>query len=197
MERGAIHQNTLTRAGRPTRLLAALSLRARRFFLVATLYGPFAQFVHDRRQVHPPGAEHDEKVVENIGRLGANGALVLRRGGDREFDRFFSKFAGAMGRPLFRRLRMSFSSAPYCSCGPSIRPRSDEADRRRSPTESRNSRNWPRPRSVALPRQSRPRPRSARFGHGLAKGVFAQIFAVAAAEELELASRRKRLFSDG
>jgi hypothetical protein len=99
MERGAIHQNTLTRAGRPTRLLAALSLRARRFFLVATLYGPFAQFVHDRRQVHPPGAEHDEKVVENIGRLGANGALVLRRGGDREFDRFFSKFAGAMGRP--------------------------------------------------------------------------------------------------
>ena len=42
-------------------------------------------------------------MVENIGRLGANGALILRRSGDREFDRFLSEFASAMGRALIKQ----------------------------------------------------------------------------------------------
>src|ERR1700722_1415278 len=87
----------------PRTYWTAISLRSRRLFLVTTLCGPFAQFVHDRRQVHPPGAEHDEKVVENIGRLGADGALILCRGGDREFDRFFSEFARAIRGALIEQ----------------------------------------------------------------------------------------------
>ena len=42
-------------------------------------------------------------MIENIGRLGANGALVQRRGGDREFNRFFAEFAGAMGCALVKQ----------------------------------------------------------------------------------------------
>ena len=36
-------------------------------------------------------------MIEHIGRLRADGGLVQRGGGDREFDRLFAEFAGAMG----------------------------------------------------------------------------------------------------
>ena len=49
---------------------------------------------------HPARPEHDQEVVEDIRRLSANRVLIQRRGGDRQFDRFFAEFARAMGRAL-------------------------------------------------------------------------------------------------
>src|SRR5579863_342921 len=70
---------------------------ARRFFVEARLTGARAKFGLDLVEADAAGMQHNQQVIEHVGRFADQTRFILADRGDDRLDRFFAEFLGALG----------------------------------------------------------------------------------------------------